>query len=50
MKKCDRFSLLISIVVIAATIAATIATAIVYFEKKKKEDKELENYLDCSIL
>ena len=47
MKKCNRFSVLIAI---AATIAAAVATAIVYFEKKKREERELQEYLDNSII
>lgn len=50
MKKCNRFSILIAIVTIAATIAAAVATAIVYFEKKKKDEEELQEYLDNSII
>ena len=49
MKRNDRFGLLIAIVATAATIAAAVATAIVYFEKKRKDNEELEHYLDCSI-
>lgn len=49
MKRNDRFGLLIAIVATAATIAAAVATAIVYFEKKRKDDAELDRYLDCSI-
>ena len=50
MKKCNKFSILIAIVGIAATIAAAVATAIVYFEKKKKDEEELQEYLDNSII
>ena len=49
MRRNDRFGLLIAIVATAATIAAAVATAIVYFEKKRKDEEELERYLDCSI-
>ncbi len=50
MRKCNRFSLLITIVATAATIAAAVATAIVYFEKRKKDERDLEEYLDYSII
>lgn len=50
MRKNERFHVIIAIVTVAATIASVVATAIVYFEKKKKEVKELEDYLDGSIM
>ena len=49
MKRNDKFGLIIAIVATAATIAAAVATAIVYFEKKRKDDEDLDHYLDCSI-
>ena len=49
MKRNDKFGLIIAIVATAATIAADVATAIVYFQKKRKDDEDLDHYLDCSI-
>ena len=49
MKRNDKFGLIIAIVATAATIAAAVATAIVYFEKERKDDEDLDHYLDCSI-
>lgn len=50
MKKNNRFHVIIAVVTIAAAIASAVASAIVYFEKKKRDVKELENYLDGSIM
>ena len=49
MKRDNKLGVIIAIVVTAATIAASVATAIVYFEKKRKDDEDLKHYLDCSI-
>ena len=55
MKKCNRFSILVAIVTIAATIAAAVATAIVYFEKifdsyikKNVDDYNKEAFFDLA--
>ena len=50
MKKNNRFHVIIAVVTIAAVIASAVASASVYFEKKKRDVKELENYLDGSIM
>lgn len=49
MKRDSKLGVIIAIVATAATIAASVATAIVYFEKKRKDDEDLKHYLDCSI-
>lgn len=50
MRKNNRFHVIIAVVAIAAVIASVVASAVVYFEKKKRDAKELENYLDGSIM
>ena len=49
MKRNDNLGIIISVAAIAATIATIVSGIIMYFEKKKRYDMELEQYLDCSI-
>ena len=49
MKHCNKFRWLIGILSLAAVVAATVAAGVVYLEKKKKDEEDLEHYLDCSI-
>lgn len=48
MKKSNPWVILGVITAIAA-IVASITTAVLMLEKRRKEDEELEHYLDCSI-
>ncbi len=48
MKKSNPWVILGVITAIAA-IVASITTAVLMLEKKRKEDEELEHYIDCSI-
>ena len=41
--------LLIGVIVSLAAVIASITTAFLFFSKKRKDDEELEHYLDCSI-
>ena len=52
MEKSKRSSISIfTIIGVVVTLAAAIGAVIYFFEKKKaKEEKELEEYLDNSIL
>lgn len=49
MKKNKNLCFLISLIVGVTTIAAAVASLVVVFTKKRKEERELEHYLDCSI-
>ncbi|MDD4806905.1 MULTISPECIES: hypothetical protein [Caproicibacterium] len=49
MEKKSSFTVFLSIVSALAAIAAAIVAATLYFEKKQKDEEELEHYLDCSI-
>ena len=49
MKSKESFSAVLTIVSIAAFIAAVVASAIIFFEKRKKENEELDRYLEGSI-
>ncbi len=48
MKKTNPWVILGVITAIAAVVAS-VTTAILMLEKKRKEDEELEHYIDCSI-
>lgn len=49
MKEKDNFGTVFAIVSVAAFIAAIVASVVVFFEKKKVEDEELDRYLEGSI-
>lgn len=40
---------ILGIVMLAGVVAAVVATVILFLDKKKKDEEELEQYLDCSI-
>ena len=45
----SKFTVFLSVISALAAIAAAIVAATLYFEKKRKDEEELELYLDCSI-
>ena len=49
MKLCKNWRLLIAIIAFSGFVAATVATVFLFLDKKKKDEEELEHYLDCSI-
>ncbi len=49
MKKCHKFALLLGIVSAVVAIATAVTAILLYLDKKKKDEEELEHYLDCSI-
>ena len=49
MKKFSRFSIVISVVTAAVAIKAAAVAVITFLNKKKKDEEDLEHYLDCSI-
>ncbi len=48
MSKGGKLALLIGIVVAVASIVASLTALLLYLDKKR-DDEELEEYLDCSI-
>ncbi len=48
-EKKYSFWLVLGIITAIAAVIASITTAVLMFEKKRKDDEELERYLDCSI-
>lgn len=48
MKK-SKLALIISIAASITALAAVIATLLIVRDKKRKDEEELERYLDCSI-
>ncbi|MDP4120064.1 MAG: hypothetical protein Q8876_03295 [Bacillota bacterium] len=49
MKK-GAFWTIIGIISFVAALSAAMTALVILGEKKKKDDEELERYLDCSIL
>jgi preprotein translocase subunit SecD len=49
MKKHSCFRFIITIVTIAVTIGAAVASFVVIFERKRRDEEELERYLDGAI-
>lgn len=41
--------MIIGLIASIAAIVASLTTALIFFEKKKRNDEELEEYLDCCI-
>ena len=48
MKKGSKLALFIGVVAAIAAVVASISALLLYLDKKKDEE-ELEHYLDCSI-
>lgn len=49
MKEKENFGTFFAMVSIAAFIAAMVASVVVFFEKRKEENEELDRYLEGSI-
>ena len=48
MKKGSKLAVFIGIVAAVAAVVADLSAVLLYLDKKK-DDEELEHYLDCSI-
>lgn len=48
MKKGSKLALFIGVVAAIAAVVASVSALLLYLDKKK-DDEELEHYLDCSI-
>ena len=49
MKKSKAFKLVFLLIGIVSALTAAATAFFIYSEKKRKDDEELEHYLDCSI-
>jgi len=49
LKKNSTFSILLSVISAVAAIATAVVAVTLYFEKKRKDEEELEQYLNNSI-
>ncbi len=49
MKKYSKFALVLGILSAVAALAAALTAVLLYIDKKKRDEEELERYLDCSI-
>lgn len=48
MKKGSKLAVFLGVVAAVAALVAAVTALLVYLDKKK-DDEELEHYLDCSI-
>lgn len=48
MKKGSKLAVLVGIIAAVAAVTAALSALLLYLDKKK-DDEELEHYLDCSI-
>lgn len=48
MKTGGKLALLVGIIAAVAAVVAALSAVLIYLDKKK-DDEELERYLDCSI-
>jgi flagellar basal body-associated protein FliL len=49
MKKHSIIALVLGIAAFALALAGAVTAIHLFLEKKKKDEEELEHYLDCSI-
>jgi mannitol-specific phosphotransferase system IIBC component len=49
LKKSGKLSVLITVVSLLAAAVSLAVAVVLYLEKKKKDEEDLEHYLDCSI-
>lgn len=49
LKKNNTFSILLSVVSALIAVTAAVVAVTLYFDKKRKDEEELEHYLDNSI-
>ena len=47
--KKNGFTVLVSVLSAVAALTAAAIAVFLFFEKKRKDEEELEHYLDCSI-
>ncbi|WP_369298056.1 hypothetical protein [uncultured Neglectibacter sp.] len=48
MKKGSKLAILIGVIAAVAAVVASVSALLLYLDKKRDEE-ELEHYLDCSI-
>lgn len=48
-RECGALCLIVMLVSFVACIAAVVASAVVYFEKRKRDEEDLDVYLDGAI-
>jgi hypothetical protein len=49
MKKGSKLAIIIGVVAAVAALVAATATVLMYLDRKKEAEEDLEHYLDCSI-
>lgn len=49
MKKSKKAAGVLTILAFIIAVATTVTGILLYLDKKRKDDEEIEHYLDCSI-
>jgi flagellar basal body-associated protein FliL len=49
LKRSGKFSMWVAIFSAIAAVVSIAVAVVMLFEKKKKDEEDLEHYLDCSI-
>jgi NADH:ubiquinone oxidoreductase subunit K len=49
LKKSGKLSVFVTVVSLIAAAVSLAVAVVLYLEKKKKDEEDLEHYLDCSI-
>lgn len=49
LKKSGKLSVWVTVISVAVAVISIAVSVVLFFEKKKKDEEDLEHYLDCSI-
>lgn len=49
MKNSGRLPVWVTLISVAVAAVSIAVAVVLFFEKKKKDEEDLEHYLDCSI-
>lgn len=49
LKHSGKLSVWVTVISIVAAVVSIAVAVVLFFEKKKKDEEDLEHYLDCSI-
>lgn len=49
LKNSGKLSVVVTVVSVIAAVVSIAVAVVLFFEKKKKDEEDLEHYLDCSI-
>lgn len=49
IKKISKFSILMGVIAALAAVTAAGVALMVFFDRKRKDEEELDDYLNCAI-